>query len=217
MHGPGIPPQQGPQGHRPVSSTTMTLRVLFTALPVLSCGFFAWGSLVRLAVLTRKGSDWALMVFTALLFFVWIAFIEADPTADTSGWQGNVGAGGTLLTGFAVAVYYLVADIKHHERAALVAVQVHGAAPWYPAQQTPYGQQQTGPAYGYPPAGTTAPVPPQVPQTPPHHTPPPRIGQVRAELDELSELLRRQPPAGPPQPGGPYRDPNNTSVQDPNQ
>ncbi|MEU3723120.1 hypothetical protein [Streptomyces sp. NPDC031705] len=221
MHGPGIPPQQGPHGHRPVSGATMSLRVLFTALPVLSCGFFAWGALLRLAILTRKPRDWALLVLTLVLSVVWIVFIELDPTAETNGWQGNVGAGGSIFTGFAVCVYYLVADIKHHEARALAPAP----APWYPAApQAPYGghhqpqpphqpqhqpqpPHQTTPGYGYPQAQQPAGQPAQ----------PPRLGQVRAELDELSELLRKQNPARPPQPGGPYQDPNTTAIQDPQQ
>ncbi|MGW2669185.1 hypothetical protein ACWC5F_14060 [Streptomyces sp. NPDC001272] len=197
MHGPGIPPQQGPHGHRPLSGAALTLRVLFTALPLLTCGFFAWGSLLRLALLTRKSRDWVLLVVGGVLSVVWITFIEMDPTAETDGWQGNLGAGGSIFTGFAVCVYYLVADIRHHEAKAPAVT----AAPWYPPQQP-----QTGPSYGYPP------VPPQPAPAP---VQPPRIGQVRAELDELSELLRKQTPPGPPRPGGPYQDPNSTAIQDP--
>ncbi|MFD0377361.1 hypothetical protein [Streptomyces sp. NPDC127112] len=223
MHGPGIPPQQGPHGHRPLSGAAMTLRVLFTALPLLSCGFFAWGSLLRIALLTRKTRDWVLLVLGGVLSVVWITFIELDPTEETNGWQGNLGAGGSIFTGFAICVYYLVADIKHHETKA-APPQAVGAAPWYPAQQTPYNQQhqqhlpqppqQTRPSYGYPPV---------TPQQAPAPVQPPRIGQVRAELDELSELLRKQTPHAPqtpprpPQPGGPYQDPNSTAVQDPQQ
>ncbi|MCX5377955.1 hypothetical protein [Streptomyces sp. NBC_00091] len=221
MHGPGLPPQQGPHGHRPpLSGAAMTLRVLFTALPVLSCGFFAWGAMLRLAILTRKPRDWALLVLSLVLSVVWIVFIEIDPTADTNGWQGNLGAGGSIFTGFAVCVYYLVGDIKHHEAKALAPAP----APWYPAPQAPYGGQpqhqpphQTSPGYGYPPAGQPA-QPPVQPHVPPQQpAPPPRLGQVRAELDELSELLRKQTALRPPQPGGPYQDPNSTAIQDPQQ
>ncbi|MFE3765023.1 hypothetical protein ACFXPI_25055 [Streptomyces sp. NPDC059104] len=229
MHGPGLPPQHGPHGHRSLSGGEMTLRVLFTALPLLSCGFFAWGSMLRLAILTRKGRDWALLVISGVLSIVWLTLIEMDPTAEVNGWQGNLGAGGSIFMGFAICVYHLVADIRHHENKSPAAPAV-GAAPWYPAgPQAPYGgQQQTTPSYGYPPVRDPAPAPPQVPpQTAP------RLGQVRAELDELSELLRRQGPGQgqgqgpgqgpahpprpqqPPQPGGPYQDPNSTAFQDP--
>ncbi|MCX5198908.1 hypothetical protein OOK31_34340 [Streptomyces sp. NBC_00249] len=238
MHGPGLPPQQGPYGRRPLSGAAMTLRVLFTALPVLSCGFLAWGSLLRLALLTRKGRDWALLVLSGPLAVLWIVFIEMDPSAETNGWQGNVGAGGSLFTGFAICVYYLVSDIRHHEAAARSLAPAAQPAPWYPAPQTPYGQhqpphqqhqpphqqqhpslQQTSPSYGYPPVQQPPAAPAAQPAAPvpPQPTPPPRLGQVRAELDELSELLRKQTPARPPQPGGPYQDPNSTAVQGPEQ
>ncbi|MEU8774617.1 hypothetical protein [Streptomyces sp. NPDC048606] len=239
MHAPGLPPQQGPYGHRPVSGAAMTLRVVFTALPVLTCGFFAWGALLRLALLTRRGRDWALLVLSGLLSIVWIVFIELDPTAETNGWQGNVGAGGSILTGFVVCAYYLVCDIRHHEAKAAAALAP--PAHWYPAPQDPYAghrqmpqqaphpqhrplpPQQSAPSYGYPQASAPTPVPPRPtpPQpAPPQHTPAPRLGQVRAELDELSELLRKQTPAQPPQPpqpGGPYRDPHDTTPRGPEQ
>ncbi|MFD9412242.1 hypothetical protein ACFWBN_35280 [Streptomyces sp. NPDC059989] len=194
----------------------MALRVLFALLPILSCGFLAWATMLRLALLTRKTVDWTLLVVSVGLSVAWVVLIGIDPTEDTSGWQGNTGAGGTLLTALASCVYFLVADIRHYELRAAGAPP----APWYPAQPAPYAPpRQTGPAYGYPPA--QAPVPPQVPpHAPPQPTPPPRIGQVRAELDELSELLRKQPqqPQPPQQPGtGPYQDPNDTAIQDRNQ
>ncbi|MFF1561126.1 hypothetical protein [Streptomyces sp. NPDC058279] len=210
MHAPGIPPQHH---HRPGNEGVVALRVVFALLPVLSCGFLAWGTMLRLAIVTRATRDWTLLALSCVLSVAWVVLIGMDPTPDTSGWQGNAGAGGTLLTGFATCVYFLVADIRHHENRALAP-----AAPWYPAPN---------PAYGYPPVQTPvrnpvhtpvpSPVPtPPPPQVPPQPTPPPRIGQVRAELDELSELLRKQTPH-PPRPGGPYQDPNPTAVQDPEQ
>lgn len=192
MHGPGLPPQHG---HQPSSGGVVTLRVLFALLPILSCGFLAWGSVLRLALVTRKARDWVLLVVTGGLAVLWMTLIQLDPTAETNGWQGNLGAGGSIFTGFAVCVYFLVADIKHYE-AKSAAQPAH----WYGAQPAPYlpphQPQQQG--YGYPHQAqaprTTQPQNPARPQQPPHATPPPRIGQVRAELGELSELLRNQPP-----------------------
>ncbi|MCY0942240.1 MULTISPECIES: hypothetical protein [Streptomyces] len=176
----------------------MTLRVLFALLPILSCGFLAWGSMLRLALVTRKTRDWVLLVVSGGLVVLWMTLIGLDPTAETNGWQGNLGAGGSIFTGFAICVYFLVADIKHFEAKA-----ADRSAHWYGSQPAPYlpphlPQQQQSQGYGYPhqqPAPrTTQPQHPAQPQQPPHATPPPRIGQVRAELDELSELLRNQPP-----------------------
>ncbi len=212
MHGPGTPP---PHGHQPSTGGVVALRVLFALLPILSCGFLAWGTMLRLALVTRKPRDWWLLAASGLAEVVSLALIGADPTPDASGWQGNAGAFGTLLNGLAVCIYYLVAEIRHFE--ALKAGSA--AAGWYPPPASPYvpPQQQAGPAYGYPPVARTAPqqqqhpqhqtAPQQHPQHQPQHpapqqgpepapapAPPPRIGQVRAELDELSELLRKQQP-----------------------
>ncbi|MFF3215183.1 hypothetical protein ACFYYB_31640 [Streptomyces sp. NPDC002886] len=202
MHGPGTPP---PHGHQPSTGGVVALRVLFALLPILSCGFLAWGTMLRLALVTRKPRDWWLMGGSIAAEVVSLALIGADPTPDTSGWQGNAGAFGILLTGLAVCIYYLVAEIRHFE--ALKAGPA--AAGWYPPPASSYvpPQQQTRPAYGYPPVGQTGPQqhqqphqtqphqpPQQAPEPTPAPTPPPRIGQVRAELDELSELLRRQQP-----------------------
>ncbi|MFJ6797832.1 hypothetical protein [Streptomyces sp. NPDC091268] len=191
----------------------VALRVLFTLLPVLSCGFLAWGALLRIAVLTRRNRDWWLVGATAAAEVLWIALIGSDPTPDTSGWQGNAGAFGSIGTGLAACVYFLAADIRHHEQVKA------RAAGWYPAPPAAYGPprqtlgaagaaQQTRPSYGYPP------VPPDRPPVPgppiPGPVAPPRIGQVRAELDELSELLRRQTPP-------PGENPNPGTAQGPNQ
>ncbi|WP_405762022.1 hypothetical protein [Streptomyces sp. NBC_00045] len=183
----------------------MALRVLFALLPVLSCGFLGWGTMLRLAVVTRKPRDWWLLALNCVLTVAWIALIGADPTPKTDGWQGNTGAFGVILTGFATCVYFLVADIRHHEARAVAA----RTGAWYPAQPAPYvpPQQQPRPAYGYPPVQQTpipTPTPTPTPTPNPNPAPgpatPPRIGQVRAELDELSELLRKQTPNPHPNP-----------------
>ncbi len=199
MHGPGLPPQQGPQ---PSTGGVVALRVLFALLPVLSCGFLGWGTMLRLAVVTRKPRDWWLLAANCVLTVAWVALIGADPTPETNGWQGNTGAFGVIITGFLTCVYFLVADIQHHSAARAAAV----TAPWYPAQPAPYvpQQQPQRPAYGYPPAQHQTPTPTPTPTPAPAPAPgpatPPRIGQVRAELDELSELLRKQTPHPHPNP-----------------
>ncbi|MFE3584514.1 hypothetical protein [Streptomyces vinaceus] len=187
MHGPGLPPQQGPQ---PSTGGVVALRVLFALLPVLSCGFLGWATMLRLAVVTRKPRDWWLLGLNCVLSVGWIALIGADPTPETNGWQGNTGAFGVIITGFVTCVYFLVADIQHHAGRPAAP-----AAAWYPAQPAPYvPQQPQRPAYGYPPAQQQTPTPTPAPAPAPGPANPPRIGQVRAELDELSELLRKQTP-----------------------
>ncbi|MCY0934725.1 hypothetical protein [Streptomyces sp. H34-S4] len=188
MHGPGTPP---PHGHQPSTGGVVALRVLFALLPILSCGFLAWGTMLRLALVTRQRRDWWLLAASAVLAVVWPALSGADPTPDNTGWQANTGAIGAVLTGLSITVYYLVTDIRYHQ-----ARQAVPALGWYPPAASPYTPTQRPPSYGYPPVPhqTPAPTPRQVPEPAPAPTPPPRIGQVRAELDELSELLRKQQP-----------------------
>lgn len=195
MHGPGTPP---PHGHQPSTGGVVALRVVFSLLPFLSCGFLAWGTMLRLALVTRRPRDWWLLAVSGALAVIWPLLAGADQTADNTGWQANTAAVGTILTGLSVSVYYLVTDIRHHE-----ARRAAPAAGWYPPHAAPYLPSQpvqpVRPSYGYPPAPHQPPQPaPQPAQDPaPTPTPAPRIGQVRAELDELSELLRRQqPPRG---------------------
>lgn len=186
--------------------------MLFTLLPILSCGFLAWASMLRLALLTRRIRDWVMMGTSIALCALWVTLIEIDQTPDDDAWQGNLAFIGILLTAFGSCVYFLTMDIRHHEVA-------NAAAHWYPAQPGPaYGQtQQTIPGYGYP-AQAPTPVPGQMqvpPQVPPQAPAAPRIGQVRAELDELSELLRKQ--QGPNQNPGQTPNPHPSSFQDPHQ
>lgn len=198
MHGPGLPPQQGPQ---PSTGGIVALRVLFALLPVLSCGFLAWGTMLRLAVVTRKPRDWWLLAVNCALSVAWIALIGADPTPNTDGWQGNTGAFGIIITGFLTCVYFLVADIRHYgSRAAAVPT----------APGTRRSPRRTFRRSSRPARRTDTRRPAAHPDPDPDSDPgprtgsraatPPRIGQVRAELDELSELLRKQTPHPHPNP-----------------
>ncbi|MGW8779545.1 hypothetical protein ACWGNM_15990 [Streptomyces sp. NPDC055796] len=183
----------------------MALRVLFALLPVLSCGFLGWGTMLRLAVVTRRPRDWWLLAVNCVLTVAWVALIGADQTPNTDGWQGNTGAFGIIITGFLTCVYFLVADIQHHAARPAAAT-----APWYPAQPAPYVPPQAHPqrpAYGYPPPAHQQQTPTPTPAPAPGPATPPRIGQVRAELDELSELLRKQTPHPHPNPQNPEANP----------
>ncbi|MGX2995160.1 hypothetical protein JNUCC64_12825 [Streptomyces sp. JNUCC 64] len=77
----------------------------------------------------------------------------------------------------------------------------YGTVPSYPGQAAPPPPYPQGTPVPGPPAypdPRQTPPPHQTPVPSPHHTPPPqprpaaRIDQVRAELDELSDYLRRQ-------------------------
>lgn len=200
MHGPGIaqPPPNG------TSSPGMLafIRVIFVGLPLISCGFLAWTATLRVAIVTRSALNWWLFVGNVALNILWVVFLAQDNTDDFSSPAGNTGMGGMLSTGAAAIAYYLYADFKHY------GPQRPVYAGYYPPQGTPpHGYQppaNSGYGYGGPTRPLTGPPaqnqhqpqpPGPGPGTPgpaqPNHTAPPRIDQVRAELDELSDLLRR--------------------------
>lgn len=184
MHGHGYAPQQ-PQ---PTSgSTHVTLRVVFVVLATLTCGLLAWAPMLRLVIVTRKARDWGLFALVTALDVTALVLVGIDPGADEFQGPGNAGMVVMLSTLVAGVPYYLYADIRHFNR----------------LQQPQYGGYAgPQPAYGYPQQQGTAPVHPQPtqPHQPPvQQTPPPparpapaRIHQVQAELDELSDYLRKQ-------------------------
>lgn len=214
MHGPGI--AQPPPSGTPSSGMLAFLRVIFVALPLLTCGFLAWAATLRVAIVTRSTLNWALFVGNVVLNIMWVVFLAQDNTDDFSSPEGNVGMIGMLSTGTAAIAYYLYADFKHY------GGRPRPYAGYYPPPVTPQQGYRPPANAGYGYGGPTRPMagPPvqsQQPQQPPpqhqqpqhqqphaprpgpatpvpaqpNHTAPPRIDQVRAELDELSDLLRR--------------------------
>ncbi|TWV36721.1 hypothetical protein FRZ03_25490 [Streptomyces misionensis] len=203
-HGYGPPAQRPPH-----PAVLIPLRVLFVALGLLSLGFLAWVMQLRLAAVTRRPLDWALFVAVLLLDGLSLVLVGSDPGDDITTARGYAGLYLLLGTLAGVTVYYLVAEIRHYARRN----QAFRARQGIPAQGMP---AQGAPAYGYPgpaapyipptaPAAPAAPVvpgapaaPPMSPHTPvpgpplPHRPAPARIDQVRAELDELSDYLRKQ-------------------------
>lgn len=205
MHGPGI--AQPPPSGTPSPGMLAFLRVIFVALPLMTCGLLAWAATLRVAIVTRSTLNWFLFVGNVGLNIMWVVFLAQDNTDDFSSPEGNTGMIGMLTTGAGAIAYYLYADFKHYGN------RTRFYAGYYPppltAQQQPQPQAQAryqppaNAGYGY--GGPTRPVEgarphanpaqqrqPQ-PQQPsqPNHAAPPRIDQVRAELDELSDLLRR--------------------------
>ncbi|MFE9685002.1 hypothetical protein ACFYXC_11605 [Streptomyces sp. NPDC002701] len=193
------------QGHgqaqpvKPPPSTGLLvfLRVSFVVVSVCSFGLLGWTMMLRLALVTRKSLDWGLLVATFAAEALGLVLIGTEPGDEIhtpGGWTGLALLFGSLVP---VISYYLAAEIRHfHE-------QSHAYAAYAPRRQPP------ATAYGYPQppyaatAGPHTPVPPMpaVPQpqsrpaapTPPPQRPAPaRIDQVRAELDELSDYLRKQ-------------------------
>ncbi|MEU6670138.1 hypothetical protein [Streptomyces sp. NPDC046727] len=208
-HGYGQPVKQPPH-----TAWLVFLRVLFVALGILTIGFLTWAMMLRLAAVTRRSLDWGLFVAVLAADILSITLVAIEPGDEIHTTGGYVGILLLLCTLVGTIAYYLAADIRHF----LLQQQAYEAqrtapAYGYPAPAAPYGATTvptiptvpTAPgAPGMPSASgphTPPPMPharvPQPPQ-PPLTTPPPqrpapaRIDQVRAELDELSDYLRKQ-------------------------
>ncbi|MFC7309897.1 hypothetical protein ACFQVC_37490 [Streptomyces monticola] len=202
MHGHGFAPP--PQ--RPSTALPVVLRVIFVLLAVFSCGLLAWAPLLRLAILTREVRDWVLFGVSFVLIVTSLILIGAEPTQELDTGQEYFGLVLLLGGGAAIVAYYLFAEIRHFSRP-------------HPQPHAGYAPTPPPPAYGYPQPGPaphqqtthTSGPPPHIPPQPlhpqaaqahlhPHPQPhphpqrpaPARIDQVRAELDELSSLLRKQ-------------------------
>ncbi|MDJ1644539.1 hypothetical protein [Streptomyces pakalii] len=196
MHGYGPMPQQ-PTTSRPSPATLTTVRVILVALTVLSCGLLGWAPMLRLAIVTRRPRDWFLLVVVVALNIGLFAFIMATPDdpdqmSDAAALVMMLWILG-LLAG--VITYYLYAEIRHYN--TLGAPAPYGA-PVHPVPPLPYQQQHLAPHQQHQPQPQQhhqhqRPNPYTAPTTPPTPTPAPqRLDQVRAELDELSDYLRKE-------------------------
>ncbi|MFF3030555.1 hypothetical protein ACFVS7_05985 [Streptomyces rubiginosohelvolus] len=201
MHGYGPMPQQ-PTTSRPSQATLTTVRVILVALTVLSCGLLGWAPMLRLAIVTRRPRDWFLLVVVVALNIGLFAFIMATPDdpdqmSDAAALFMMLWILG-LLAG--VITYYLYAEIRHYNTPG--APGPYGT-PGHPAPPLPYQQQHLAPhqQHQQPQQHQPQPQPQQhqrpnpytAPTTPPTPTPAPqRLDQVRAELDELSDYLRKE-------------------------
>jgi hypothetical protein len=199
MHGPGFPQQPPPRPvNRPSDGTLAALRVLFVVLPLLSCGFLAWTAPLKVAITDSRKRNWLVFVGFLAATALALTLVASDKTDDLSSPSGNFGMVLILSSAVAAVAWFLYADITYYAKPP--------AAPWNPGPAPypgPYDQTrpQTGqqpqpqPGYGYPGPADRTPVPNQVQPPVPGQVQPPqphRIDQVRAELDELSELLRRE-------------------------
>ncbi|MFG2791316.1 hypothetical protein [Streptomyces sp. NPDC048419] len=182
MQGHGYAP---PQQRRPSTGVLVLLRVIFVAVAILSIGFLAWVATLRAAIVSRRRADW--WVFGGSLAVLGISFglLATDNTDDFSTPKGNAGMIILLLNAAACAGYYLYADIRHFR-----PYPTGYAAP--PAQGMGYGYPQPPSPYAATVPQTPV-TPTPVPPPPPQRPAPARIDQVRAELDELSDYLRKHP------------------------
>ncbi|MEU6089214.1 hypothetical protein ABZ865_20825 [Streptomyces sp. NPDC047085] len=209
MYGHGAAPPTRGAGY------VITLRVLFAACSLLTCGILACAPLFRVAFLRGRWFDWLAAWVSLPLGIACFAVVGVVPESDP---RGDVALATVLILGVVSTVHFLVTDVRHHSTTQQP-----------PAGYAPPHAQTVPTSYGYPgPAApfttTTTPVapvssvgphtpipgPPHAPRTPPPmpHTPipgpppatpltppqrpaPARIDQVRAELDELSDYLRK--------------------------
>ncbi|MFD1658143.1 hypothetical protein ACFSL4_07915 [Streptomyces caeni] len=177
MYGHGAAPRTRSTG------TVITLRVLFALAGFLTCGLLACVPLFRIAVLRGKWGDWLLAWASLPVVIVCFAVIGSVPENDH---RGDVALSVILLLGALSSAWFVVFDIRHHRALPPVGPLPHTM-----------GYQ---PGYGYPPAAPYGVTPPQTQPFPYTPAPPPpqpqspapaRIDQVRAELDELSDYLRK--------------------------
>ncbi|KQW13613.1 hypothetical protein [Streptomyces sp. Root369] len=182
MYGHGaVPPARS-------SGTVITLRVLFAAAGFLSCGLLACAPLFRIAFLRGRSVDWVLSWASLPLSIACFAVVGSLPESDP---RTDVAMSLVLLLGLFSSVYFLVMDIRVHQQRRFAG----HLPPQGPTVHTGYGYPQPTPPYTstllpQPPAPPVA-APGTVPPPPPQRPAPARIDQVRAELDELSDYLRK--------------------------
>ncbi|MGW3914219.1 hypothetical protein ACWEBX_22225 [Streptomyces sp. NPDC005070] len=184
------------------AGTVIALRVLFSAAGLLSCGLFACLPLFQVALRRGRWFDWTAAWVTLPVSIGLLMIVGTLPESDH--W-GDVALTGSLVLSAGSVAYYLVSDIRFHRarrrstRHAPFHVQTAHRpfgfpqpappVPPYPGvlmsqPQPPVPQPQPSVPQAYPPNTP-------MPQPPPQRAAPARIDQVRAELDELSDYLRR--------------------------
>ena len=213
-HGYAQPVRQAPP-----TGLLVFLRVLFVVISVMSFGLLMWTMMLRLAIVTRKALDWWLFAGVIVGETLGLYLLGSEPGDEihtSGGWTGLAFLLGTLV---ASVSYYLAADVRHfHQlRFSGYAPQRPPAPAYGYPQPQPQPQSPPQPPYNAatapqspiphsPPPRAPIPQPPApsaaaqhspvphgpVPPPPPQRPAPARIDQVRAELDELSDYLRRQ-------------------------
>ncbi|KUN22275.1 hypothetical protein AQJ11_27315 [Streptomyces corchorusii] len=206
-HGTAPPPRS--------AGKVISLRVMFAAAGALSCGLLSCLPLFRVAFVRGRWWDWLTAWLSLPLSITGFVVVGELPEQD---WRSDVALSLLMFLGVASAVYYLVVDIRLHQRQRFAGfAPAHAAATQAPPGTGPYGFGHGTPPYPAPVPAPQHPVPPAhpVPAPLPHHRipgpphtgavppvavprsgppqrpAPARIDQVRAELDELSDYLRR--------------------------
>ncbi|WP_327710758.1 hypothetical protein OG912_21195 [Streptomyces sp. NBC_00464] len=220
MYAPGQPPT-APR-RVPSRAWIVSMRVLFTVLSVCSLGLLLWAPLLRLAIVRRRAFDWWVTGAGFAFVCVLLPIIGRDGGDTDPHGVDNVLIPLLLLAMVGAPVHYIVADIRHYAQQTrqnvrggpMPPVPGYAYAPTVPMQtparplgQPPapqhYAPQPYAPPQYQQPHPTPQPHPaprptppthqPQPPTSQPHPTPhPQRLDQVRAELDELSDYLRKE-------------------------
>jgi hypothetical protein len=125
------------------TGAVVALRVLFTALPVVTIGFLACGSMLRLALVFRRAVDWALFAVVLGMDAVALACFAASD--DDNDWQANTGGTLLVLCIFGVAVYFLISDIVRKRPAPYPPQQWVGPVGYPGMQQNPHPNPGTHP------------------------------------------------------------------------
>ncbi|MGV9342463.1 hypothetical protein [Streptomyces sp. NPDC003688] len=205
MHGSGYAP---PSPQPPSTGVLVVLRVLFVAVALLSIGFLAWVAPLRAAIVTRRRAEWLFLAGSVLVLCVSFALLSTDNTKDFSTPNGNAGMIILLLNAVACAAYYLQADIRHFSHLRQAHAGQLSMMPGYASYARPVPPPFTATSAPGLPQPPYAPVPMPPTAVPPTAVPPPpvpappvpapqqrpvpsHIDQVRAELDELSDYLRK--------------------------
>lgn len=136
MYGPGAAPPR-----RESDGAAITLRVLFPALSVLTCGLLSCAPLFRIAALRRRPLDWALAIASLPVSITLFGIIGSLPEADP---RTDVALALLLLLAIGSAVYFLVYDIRR-PRAALRRARTPGR-PRRPPTDT-RGRSSPGPPH----------------------------------------------------------------------
>ncbi|TXS40819.1 hypothetical protein EAO75_38705 [Streptomyces sp. uw30] len=191
----------------PPTGWLVFLRVVFVVISVLSFGLLMWTMMLRLAIVTRKALDWWLFAASIVVEFLGLYLMGSEPGDEihtAGGWMGLI----LVLGGLVVSIaYYLAADIRHFHRLRFsgnTGQRPPSPAYGYPQPQSPYTATTVPqspsiprtpmpqpPMPQTPISQTPMPRTPAAPPTPPQRPAPARIDQVRAELDELSDYLRK--------------------------
>ncbi|MEY9871049.1 hypothetical protein ABH931_000503 [Streptacidiphilus sp. MAP12-33] len=153
----------------------VVLRVVLGLVPIGTIGFLSWVPLLFTAIRQRRAQDWIALGISMVVATTGVVTLGSSNDSDTDV-GSNVGMALLVIAAVGSTVWFLVAELRPPAAAE--------AAPLPP----PYAVHWPAPAptFAAPTAAPTAAPPPLVP-----------LGQVQAELDELSALLRgHDRPAG---------------------